>query len=232
MDGIAERMLADARVLLEEGLITLHDFAVMQRGERQHGRSRSPRPRAKSDRGRKKELSDAGYVVGSASSLRQNCLIDSLCKCLVHAGVLCRDVTEEERRVACDACRAFLCMGQQPPRRQDGRIDCEAALEHFRHADLILDFLQGHFFMLVVPSSSRRGFVLHIFSRFDSDSIPPESLRLGGDVEGTLPVPLYLYNCTRDGTTGEHYESAWRRVGGNAMQLPPATCPAIALLGA
>jgi hypothetical protein len=173
---------------------------------------------AKSDEARKQELKANGKIIGAGQPHgRNDCLTDSLIQVLAASGrlpsFLERDVSERQK--VCNEVRLFLAghedhrvhprwrteTGEIAQDRDDHKL---AYLQHEIHAELIIRFVCSGMFLGFrgVPK-----IILCVFSRWDSEQLPPSTMSFGGDADTSESTEeICLYNCTGRGFTGVHYE--------------------------
>ena len=172
-----------------------------------------------SDTARIAQLRSIGLLRGRGEVFRANqCLADSLLQLLMHLGFLSPSITMEARRVACAENRRQLTMGpadlrprnRDPFSSSDYGEDPRAFLQHDIHAEVTIRFFMDWFAargqqLREIPPA---GILLTVRSRFDSDILPPDRMRIcATDAAGDGGAAEFqLYNLTGEGISGTHYD--------------------------
>ena len=121
-----------------------------------------------------------------------------------------------DRDFACAANREHLWRHRNPdlrPKNYAGVEDCEAYLEHDRHADEIVSFFMEWFEGVKKREIPHGGIVLTVYSRYDALEGYVLRLRICGGREGAergAPLEFALFNWTGGGCTGYHYDPLFR----------------------
>ena len=171
---------------------------------------------AKSDEDRLLELKarglrrERGLVFG-----RNDCLSDSLLQCMAAAGMFSRPLAEQERNAACRVAREALVFNDDVslrPRRRDpftGEDEGEhqrAFLQHDIHAEPVMETFLEHFEGILAQDAANVAVQLIVYTRFDSDTLPPTESRIRGDFEANGTVQFQLYSNSGEGISGVHYD--------------------------